>query len=107
MCVSQCVCVHVTVGMCVSQCACMFMCVCVTVCVCVCVRTRMCVDGMNLMYTLRWHICVSVHSVLYTSTHTHTRVLKPYEDSKPTGVKVDIAGLICSFNRGSTEGNRT
>ena len=29
-------------------------------CVCVCV----CVDGMNLKYALRWHIHISVHSVL-------------------------------------------
>ena len=36
-------------------------------CVCVCV----CVDRMNLTFTLRWHIHVSVHSVLYTSTCTH------------------------------------
>ena len=38
---------------------------------------------MNL--TLRWHIHVSVHSVLYTSTHT--RILKPFEDSEPTGLR--------------------
>ena len=38
---------------------------------CVCV----CVDGMNLMYTLRWHIHTSVYSVLcqcYTQAHAHT-----------------------------------
>ena len=23
--------------------------------------------------------------------HTHTRILKPFEDSEPTGLKVDIA----------------
>ena len=28
--------------------------------------------------------------VLYT-VHTHTRILKPFEDSDPTGLKVDIA----------------
>ena len=29
--------------------------------------------------------------VLYTSTRTLTRILKPFEDSEPTGLKVDIA----------------
>ena len=39
--------------------------------VCVCV----CVDGMNLKYAARWHIHISVHSVLcqyYTQAHVHT-----------------------------------
>ena len=34
-----------------------------------------CMDGMNLKYALRWHIHISVHSMLcqyiHTSTHTH------------------------------------
>ena len=67
-------------------------CVCVRVCVCVCVCV--CVDGMNLKYALRWHIHISVHSVLYASVmhkHSHTRILKPFEDSEQTGLKVDIA----------------
>ena len=56
--------------------------------VCVCV----CVDGMNLKYALRWHIHIIISSframpVLYTSTC----ILKPFEDSEPTGLKVDIA----------------
>ena len=46
------------------MCACVCVCVCARararVCVCVCV----CVDGMNLKYGLRWHIHISVHSVL-------------------------------------------
>ena len=56
---------------------------------CVCV----CVDGMNLKAALRWHIHKSVHSVLrqcYTQAHT----LKPFEESEPTGLKVDIAAPI-------------
>ena len=60
------------------------------VCVCVCV----CVDGMNLKYALRWHVHISVYSVLcqgYTQAHTHTPILKPSEDSKLAGLKVDIA----------------
>ena len=43
------------------------------------------VDGMNLMYTLRWHIHVPVHSMLYTSAC----ILKPFENSEPTGLNVD------------------
>ena len=56
--------------------------------VCVCV----CVDGMNVKHALRGHIHVSVHSVLcQCHKHTHTRILKPFEDNQPTGLKVDIA----------------
>ena len=63
---------------------------CMRMCVCVCV----CVDGMNLKYVLRWHIHISVLSVLcqcYTHKRTHTCILKSFEDSKPTGLKVDTA----------------
>ena len=48
------------------------------VCVCVCV-----VDGMNLKYALRWHI----HIYQFIP---YTRILKPFQDSGPTGLKVDI-----------------
>ena len=56
-------------------------CVCVRLCVCVCVWLCVyececvCVYGMNLKYALRWHIHISVHSMLcqcYTQAHTHT-----------------------------------
>ena len=50
----------------------------VCVCVCVCV-----VDGMNLKYALRWHI----HIYQFIP---YTRILKPFQDSEPTGLKVDI-----------------
>ena len=59
------VCVSVSVSVSVSVCA----------CVCACVRVCMCVHGMNLKYTLRWHINISLHSVLcqcYTQAHAHT-----------------------------------
>ena len=40
-------------------------------------------------------IYILVHSVLcqciHTSTHTHTRILIPFEDSELTGLKGDIA----------------
>ena len=32
-----------------------------------------------------------------THKHTHTCILKPFEDSKPTGLKVDIAGHCPSY----------
>ena len=79
--VTMCVCVRVT--QCGSSIVNVCVCVCVSVCVCVCV------NGMNLTYILFWHIHISVHSVLYTSTC----ILKPFEDSEPTGLKVDIASL--------------
>ena len=71
----------------VSVCV-MLVCV-VHVCACVCV------DRMNLKYTLHWHIHISLHSILcqyYTRTHKH--ILKSFEDSKLTGLKVDIAHII-------------
>ena len=53
--------------------------VCVCMCACVCV----------------WNIHISVHSVLCQCynlhKHMHTRILKPFENSEPIGLKVDIA----------------
>ena len=49
-------------------------------CVCVCVWT----DGMNLKYALQWHIHI-YQFIPYTG------ILKPFEDSEPMGLKVDIA----------------
>ena len=37
----------------------------------------------------------------YTSAlhkHTHARILKPFEDSEPVGLKVNIAEVVCSFS---------
>ena len=61
-----------------------------------------CVDGMNLKYALCWHINISVHPYYASAIHkhTHTRILKPFEDSEPTGLKVDIAESLpfpCRF----------
>ena len=52
-----------------------------------------CVYGMNLKYALCWHIHISVHSYYASVIHKHTHILKPFEDSEPTGLKVDIAHL--------------
>ena len=71
---------------------CMYVVLCCVYVLCVCVH----VDGMNLKYALRWHIhiyqFILCYAVLYTSTHT----LKPFEASKPTGLKVDPADLLCA-----------
>ena len=56
---------------------------------CVCV----CVDGMNLKYALCWHIHI-YQFILYT------RILKPFEDSKLTGLKVDIAKKLATIVKG-------
>ena len=37
------------------------------------------------------HACTYIH--MHTHTHTHTHILVPFEDSKPTGLKADIASL--------------
>ena len=62
-----CVCVCVYMSVCVS----VYMSVCTRdMCVCVCVRG----DGINLKYAVRWHIHISVHSVLrqcYTQALAH------------------------------------
>ena len=83
----------------VCVCVCVRACVrpCVRACVRACVRVCVCVDGMNLKYALRWQIHISVPSVLcqcYTQAHAHTHILKPFEDSEPTGLKVDIAEVV-------------
>ena len=65
------------------------------VCVCVSVRACVCVCGWNeleLCTTLAYpHISsFCAMPVLYTSTH----ILKPFEDSELTGLKVDIAQIL-------------
>ena len=53
-----------------------------------------CVDGMNLKYALRWHIHIYQFIPYYASAihkHTHAHILKPFVDSEPTGLQVDIA----------------
>ena len=57
-------------------------------CVCVCVWTEW---TWNLHY---FGISTYQFIPFYASAihkHTHTRILKPFEDSEPTGLKVDIA----------------
>ena len=59
-------------------------CVCVDVCVCMCMYT--CVYRINLKYALCWHVHVSVHSICQYYAQAH--ILKPFEDSEPTGLKL-------------------
>ena len=35
---------------------------------------------------------------VYTHKHTHTRILKPFEDRELTGLKVDITSLAMEAN---------
>ena len=54
---------------------------------------RICVwvDVMNLKYAARWHIQIYIYFIPYYDSaihkHTHTRILKLFEDREPTGVK--------------------
>ena len=41
-------------------------------------------DGISTYHFIPHHACA-------TQKHTLTRILKPFEDSEPTGLKVDIA----------------
>ena len=68
-------------------------------CVRECVRACVCVDRMNLKYALRRHI----HIYQFIS---YTRILKPFEDSEPTGLKVDIAGYRLIGDNGRLQYSR-
>ena len=62
---------------------------CMRACACVCVCGW---NELEVCTTLAY-IHVSVHSVLCQCVRklTRTRILKPFEDSEPMGLKVDIA----------------
>ena len=69
----------------------MHVCVCATVCVCVCGRNEL-----NVYARLAYPHISSFHAI---HKHTHTRILKPFEDSEPTGLKVDIANMSVDMRR--------
>ena len=56
---------------------------------------HVCVCGwneLNIYSTLAYpHIYQFILCYTQAHTHTHTRILKPFEDSEPTGLKVDTA----------------
>ena len=81
------------VCVCVSQCVWVRACVraCVHACVCVCGRNEL-----NVHATLAYPR-ISSFRVMYTITRTG-RILKPFEDSEPTGRKVDIAYCMAAAN---------
>ena len=57
-------------------------------CVCVCVRIERTWSMHNVSISTYQFIPYYASA---TRKHTHTRILKPFEDSEPTGLKVDIA----------------
>ena len=66
---------------------------CVRACVCVCVCGR---NEPEVCTMLAYPHMSSFHVMpVLTHKHTHTRILKPFDDSEPTGLKVDIADLLC------------
>ena len=70
-------------------------CVCVCVCVRACVRACVCVRGRNELEVCTSLVYPRISSfrtiAVYKHKHTYTRILKPFEDNEPTGLKVDIA----------------
>ena len=76
-------CVCVCARACVHACMRASMCVCVCLSVCVCVYTMLAYPRIS-----------SVHAI---HKHHQTRILKPFEDSKQTGLKVDIAESFVVF----------
>ena len=106
MCVCVCVCTRtcVCVRACVHACMCACVRACLRVCVCVCVRVCgvcacMCVhmlaqNELQRICTTLAYPHISVHAIQcqsYKQVHIHTHILKPFEDSEPTGLKVDTA----------------
>ena len=71
------------------------------VCVCMCVWTE---------WTWSMHyfgISTDQFIPCYASViHTHTCILKPFEDSEPTGLKVDIAGWVVTWGATHTHPRR-
>ena len=82
-------CVRVCVRTCVRACVCACVRACVRVCVCVCGRNELNV------YTTLAYPCISSFRTIHK--HTHTHILKPFEDSELTGLKVDITDMFVTI----------
>ena len=66
-------------------------------------RMCVCVDGMNLS---THSVGISTYQFIpyYANAvhlHMHTRILKPFENSEPTGLKVDVAIFSVSQQKAS------
>ena len=46
--------------------------------------------------TKPWAQISEISEIATDAIHKHTHILKPFEDSEPTGLKVDIAGISIS-----------
>ena len=82
---------------CVSHCVCVCVCACVRacVCVCVCVCARVCGRNELNVYTTLTYPRISSFRAIHK--HAHTHILKPFEASQLTGLKVDIAASSVLF----------
>ena len=89
----MCVCVRVRVRVRVRVCACVRACVRARVCVCVCV----CVCGRNELNVYTTLAYPRISSFRSTQARAHKHILKPFEDSELTGLKVDIAASSVLF----------
>ena len=67
-------------------------------CVCLCVYTGI---VRNNWHMWKWHHSTYCKFIPSTHTHTHT-LIKPFEDSEPTGLKVDTAEQIRTGNSNKT-----
>ena len=84
--------------MCVCVCVCVCVCACVRACVraCVLACVCVCVCGRNELEVSVHYVGISTYQFSFrtmpaSAIHTNTRILKPFEDSEPTGLEVDIA----------------
>ena len=62
-------------------------------CVCVCVRGR---NDLEVCSTLAYPHISSFRTMPVLHRNKHTRILKAFEDSEPTGLKADIAQKLRS-----------
>ena len=88
--------------MCVRACVCVHVCVCVRACVRACVWIEQ-VRSMHYVGISTYQLISYYASAIHK--HTHTRTLKPFEDSEPTGLKVNTAQLPHNKQRLEAEGD--
>ena len=69
-----------------------------------CVRACVCEDGMNLHYVGIYTYQFIPHYASAIHKEAHTRILKTFEDSEPTGLKVDIAVTLTHWYQQEHQG---